>query len=99
MGDYLKIYRRWTPRGYFLKAFNNENYEYMWVSRSYPWLWLAKWHGIKAARKYLAGKTLASDHQVDITSLRKISHGDGFFEQHKVPGGTVSRIFIEQVNL
>ena len=100
MDSYVKIYRSFTPRRFYLKAFNSEDYEYMWMSRTYRWLWLARWHGVRAARKHLAlGALVASGRKVKIISMNRLSHSPGFFEESKELRGWSTRIFIERIEL
>lgn len=100
MGDYVRIYRSFSPKAYYLKIFNADGYEYMWKSGYFRWLWLAKWHGVWKARKYLATDATQIAPQVEKITSFTPSMREGLFEaRRKENGGTSVRIFIEQVEL
>lgn len=108
MGDYVRIYRAFSPRhDFYLVIFNSEGYEYLWKSPRYWFFWTARWRGIKAARKYLATEAAQiAPQRNQIISQRPLLTSKGFFETRKVPEtqrtllpGRSTRLFIEEVNL
>lgn len=100
MSDRVRIYRSFTPKSYYLLIFNGEDYQYQWKSRYYRWLWLARWHGVRAARKYLKRATSLVPERPKrrVLSLEARSAG-GLFEHAQVGKKLQTRIFIEQVTL
>lgn len=101
MGAYIKIYRAFSSKNYFyVKAFSEDHYEYQWASRRYPWLWMARWLGSRAAHAYInRGLAQLESSPVEILEIRPIFMGDGFFETTKKPGGKSTRVFIERIEL
>lgn len=104
MGDYIRIYRAFTPHNrlwghFYVKAFSEDHHEYMWTSRDYPWLWMAKWLGPKAARAYISkGLAQVEPSPMEIVRLNPALSGVTF-ETRKVPGGISTRVYIEKIQL
>lgn len=104
MGAYIKIYRAFAPRNmfwshFYVKALNEDHYEYQWTSRDYPWLWMARWLGPKAAHAYInRGVAGLESSPVEIVRLSPSTSGVTF-ETRKTPGGKSTRVFIERIEL
>lgn len=83
VGDYIKIYRGRASKRYYVIAFNEFGYEYMWRSPRYRWLWRARIRGRMAAQDYISA------------GYSRI----GLSDCAGSPAGIQAQVFVERINL